>query len=270
LTLKIIDTHAHLDMPHFDADREDMIQRAHDAGVYLINTIGIDVESSRKAIELAEQHSGIVASVGIHPQEAGKVTKEDIDKLKEFARHPKVVAIGELGLDYYHDKTFRDSQIKVLEWELKLAENVHLPIIIHCREAQASLMPVMEEWCNSYKIPKGRARGVLHCFGSDIQTAEWYIERGFYISIGAYVGYPSSIQLRETLKSVPVDRLVVETDCPFLPPQKNRGKRNEPAYTPITVGVLADIKQMTVEEMAERTTNNAMALFDLSSKIRDL
>jgi TatD DNase family protein len=267
LNLNIFDTHAHLDMPHFDTDREEMIERAQDAGVSLINTIGIDVESSRKAIELAEKHPGVVASIGLHPNESALVSKEDIDRLKQLSKHPRVVAIGELGLDYYRDETPRDAQLKVLRWELALAQEVRLPIIIHCRQAQEFLMPVIGEWCDSYLLPEDKPRGVLHCFGSDAQTAEWYIKRGFYISIGAYIGYPSSSQLRETLSSLPVERLVVETDCPFLPPQKYRGKRNEPAYTVITVGVLADIKNVTVEEMAEQTTRNAIKLFNIREKV---
>jgi TatD DNase family protein len=267
LELTIIDTHAHLDMPHFDSDREEMIQRAHAAGVCLINTIGIDINSSRKAIELAATHPGIVASVGLHPNEASKVMLEDVDSLGRLARNPRVVAIGELGLDYYHEESTRDDQIKVLRWELELAQKLHLPIIIHCRDAQEYLMPIIAEWCNSYRLPDSQPRGVLHRFGSDIHTAEWYMERGFYISIGAYVGYPSSRLLRETLKSLPLDRLVVETDCPFLPPQKYRGQRNEPSYLPMTAGVLADIHKITLEELAERTTLNTIKLFDLSSKI---
>jgi TatD DNase family protein len=127
-------------------------------------------------------------------------------------------------------------------------------------------MPVIAEWCDSYPLPEDKPRGVLHCFNSDIATAEWYLERGFYISIGAYVGYPSSSQLRETLKSLPMDRLVVETDCPFLPPQKFRGKRNEPAYTVTTVEVLADIKGVTIEEIAGKTTENAIKLFGIREK----
>ena len=263
MTIAVIDTHAHLDMSHFDTDRSEMLARATESGVKMINTIGIDVDSCRKAVALAEKYSFIVASVGIHPGDAKKAKKEDMVQLEDLARHPRVVAIGELGLDFYHDASSKDIQLEVLGWELELAQKVGLPIIIHCREAQEAMLPVLKKWASSYPLPGGKPRGVLHCFREDLMTAQAYIEMGFYIALGAYIGYPSSARLRETVKNIPGERLVVETDCPFLPPQKYRGKRNEPSYILFTLGVLAEVKNLPVEKMAEQTTQNAVQLFGL-------
>ncbi len=263
MEMDVIDTHAHLEMPEFNDDREEVIERARSSGVNKIITIGIDIESAKKAIELAEKHSGIWAGIGIHPQLSKGVQKEDIEKLVELAGSPRVVAIGELGLDYYRDYSPRQDQMKALKWQLEAAKNLRLPVIIHCREAQEDMIPILREWSGSFQMPEGRPRGVLHCFGRDEATAGNYIEMGFYISVGGYIGYPSSARLRETLERIPLDRLVVETDCPFLPPQKYRGKRNEPAYVLHTLQALAEIKRVSVEEAARQTTGNAVRLFNL-------
>jgi TatD DNase family protein len=263
LSIKIFDTHAHLDMPHFDSDREDVIKRAREIGVKLINTVGIDLKSSHMAIELAEKYPGIVASIGMHPLEATKARKEDVDEIALLARNPKEVAVGEMGLDFYHADVSRELQIELLSWELEMAEKVDLPIIIHSRQAEVETRSMVEHWIHSYQRPNSKPRGVLHCFNGDLNTAEWYVAQGFFISLGAYIGYPSSKALREVISEIPADRLVVETDCPFLPPQKYRGKRNEPSYTLITLGVLAEIKRKTLEEMADQTTRNAMLLFGI-------
>lgn len=259
--LEVIDTHAHLDMQPFDADRKDVIKRAHAAGVRMINTIGIDLPSCRKAIELAHQYPGVVASVGIHPHEADKATREDVAELTLLATDPRVVAVGEMGLDYHHPQPSRAAQVRLLEWELEMSEKTRLPIIIHCRDAQEQMRPIVENCCMGRTLPEGQGRGVVHCFSGDRETAEWYIARGFYISIGAYVSYPSSQKLRETLAGIPAERLVVETDCPFLPPQHLRGKRNEPLHVLTALEALAKAKGLSPEEMAQVTTENAMRLF---------
>jgi TatD DNase family protein len=261
--LNIIDSHAHLDMPEFDSDREQVIARANDAGVNKIVTIGIDLKSSLESIILAARYPSVWAAVGVHPQESKGVQKEDIDRLVEMAGHLKVVAIGELGLDFHHEHSPRETQFSVLQWELEVAKRTGLPVIIHCRQAQAEMLPVLKSWSDSYKLPADKPRGVVHCFSGDIQTAEKYLEMGFYISLGAYIGYPSSKKFRETIISLPPDRLMLETDSPFLPPQKFRGQRNEPSYTVITLGVLAEIKQVSIEEVARQTTLNTMKVFNL-------
>jgi TatD DNase family protein len=262
--MTIIDTHAHLDMPEFEADRQEVIARAHEAGVAAMVTIGIDLPSCRQAIALAEANPGVWAAVGIHPQETKGVKKEDVDQLESLAKHPRVVGIGELGLDFYRHYSPQEDQMAILKLELEVAGRVGLPIIVHCRQAQNEMLPILQSWAGALKLPSGKATGVLHCFNGDTAIAEKYLEMGFYISVGAYIGYPSSSQLRETLKSVPLNRLVIETDCPFLPPQKYRGQRNEPVYTLITAGVLAEIKGLTSEEIAGQTTQNAIKLFNLT------
>jgi TatD DNase family protein len=262
--MAIIDTHAHLDMPEFDADRREVITRAHAAGVAAIITIGIDLPSCRKAIALAEENSGIWAALGIHPQETKGLKKEEVDQLESLAKHPRVVGIGELGLDFYRLYSPPEDQMAILKLELEVAGRAGLPVIVHCRQAQNEMLPILQSWAGDLKLPAGKAAGVLHCFSADMAIAEKYLQMGFYISVGAYIGYPSSVQLRETLKSVPLNRLVIETDCPFLPPQKYRGQRNEPVYTLITAGVLAEIKGLSTEEIAGQTTQNAIKLFNLT------
>ena len=263
--MNIIDTHAHLDMSPFDLDREQVIARAVNLGVSTIITIGIDLDSSRKAIELAEKYPAVLASVGIHPQESNGVKREDIEKIAEMARHPRVVAFGEMGLDFYRNQSPREAQLQVLEWELEVAKKAELPVIIHSRQAQEEITAILRTWTNSYRLPEGKSRGVIHCFSGDFETAEKYIDMGFLISLGAYIGYPSSAQLRNIIKSIPSGSLVIETDCPFLPPQKFRGQRNEPSYTVITLGVLSEIKQIPLETIAAQTTANAFRLFNLTS-----
>jgi TatD DNase family protein len=266
LNLNAFDSHAHLDLEQFDADREEVISRALAAGVSRINTIGIDLEGSLKSIALAERYPGIVASVGIHPQEAHKARAQDFLALEKLARHPRVVAVGEMGLDFHHGEAPKDDQLKALKLELDLAKKVNLPVIIHCREAQTQIRPVLQEWALSSFSSPTAARGVIHCYSGDLETASFYINLGFYISVGAYIGYPSSISLRETLKGIPLNRLLVETDCPFLPPQKMRGKRNEPSYLPVTIGILAELKALSQDEVASQTAANAIQLFNLEGR----
>ncbi len=262
MELNVIDTHAHLDMPEFDSDRDIVISRAFENGVTLINTIGINLPSCQRAIGLAEKYPGIIASVGFHPQESDGVDKADVGILAQLAQHPRVVAIGEMGLDYYRLKSSREKQIEVLKWQLKLAEEVNKPIIIHCREAQEDMLKIIRSWVGTDPTPLRRPRGVLHCFSGDLETAEQYISMGFFIALGAYIGYPSSGRLRDTIKNISSNYLVVETDSPFLPPQKYRGQRNEPFYSTITLGVLAEIQGLSSEEMAMKTTSNARRLFN--------
>ena len=263
MALNIVDTHAHLDMPEFDSDREQVIARAFENGVKAIVTIGINLESSRRAIDLAEKHPGIWAGIGIHPQDAKGFLKSDVDQLEKMASHPRVVAIGELGLDYLRDFSPQQDQLQVLHWELAVAKKVGLPVIIHCRQAQEVIIPILWDWSNAYPLPAGKPRGVLHNFRDDLHIANQYLAMGFYFSLGAYLGYPSSTSLREVVAELPLDKLLIETDCPFLPPQEYRGRRNEPGYTPITVRTLAEIRGITAEYAATQTTNNALKVFNL-------
>ncbi len=261
MPLNIIDTHAHLDMPQFNSDRELIIRRAADAGVSAIITNGTDLESSRQAIRLAEQFPNVYATVGFHPQDARKMKPGDIDILARLAKHPRVVAIGEIGLDYYRENTHRNIQKQVLEQELELAVKLELPVVIHARHAEQDMLGILDQWVRSLKTTRENI-GTIHCFNGDLAAAQQYLKLGFYIGLDAYIGYPSS-KMSDVIKAIPVNRLLIETDCPFLPPQSRRGKRNEPAYLPETLTALAGIRGESVEYTARQTTENALRLFSL-------
>jgi len=256
----LIDTHAHLDMKEFDADRAEVIARALAAGVGRIVTVGTDIDSSRKAIALAETYPQIYAAVGIHPHDADRVGDAYIARLEELAKHPRVVAIGETGLDFYRNYSTREAQFKVLREQLKLAVRVNLPVIIHARQATAEMIQVLTEWTKRHRDKEARPRGVIHCFNGDVNTVRKYVELGFYISFAGPVSYPNS-RAPQVVKTVPPDRVLVETDCPFLTHQKYRGTRNEPAYVRLTAETLAEALGIPFEEFARQTTENAVRLF---------
>jgi TatD DNase family protein len=260
MPVQIIDTHAHIDMSQFDYDRAEMLQRAADAGVTDIVTVGIDLASSKAAIKLAEAHKGIHAAVGCHPQEVKEMQPGDIKEIAVLAADPAVVAIGEIGLDYYRSAATRDIQLKVLKSQLELAAKVKLPVIIHCRQADADMILLLTEWVKTLPPELKSGSGVIHCFNGDVPTAEKYLNLGFYIAFGAYTGYPTS-KLDETIRFIPEDRILTETDCPFLPPQTHRGKRNEPSYLPGTLGTLARVRTTSFDTLARQTVTNAKQLF---------
>jgi TatD DNase family protein len=250
-------------MPTFNKDRTSVIDRAQNAGVSTIITVGTDLKSSQKAIKLAENHSEVIATVGIHPHHATAVRKEDITNLARIASHPRVVGIGEMGLDFFRNYSLREVQLQVLKWQLELAVELDMPVIIHCRQADKELLPLLRDWASHYKRLKRQLRGVIHCFCGDIDTARQYLAMGFFISLGAYIGYPTATNMHNVIRNIPRDRLLVETDSPYLPPQSQRGQRNEPAYLPLTVEILAKIRQVSPEIIARETTKNALKLFRL-------
>ena len=250
---ELTDSHAHLDMPRFSADLSEVMARAREAGVTRIVTVGIDALSSRKAVDLAQEHSGVFAAVGIHPEEARNSIPDDIDYLAELAKHPGVVAVGEIGLDFYRDYGPKERQVEVFKRQLELAARLQMPVIIHSRQAEAELVPILKEWLNGHAA---EAPGVIHCFNGSLVTAKEYLRMGFYISLGGYIGYPSARAIREVVKELPIDRLLLETDSPFLPPQSHRGERNEPSYVAETARELAGVKGLSYEEIAGATTEN--------------
>ena len=254
----VVDTHAHLDMDAFNNDRIEAIDRAVDEGVSKIVTVGVDLESSKKAIALSENRPEVLAAVGFHPHEVSNIKKEDIASIAKIAQHPRVVAIGELGLDFYRNYSPREAQLQVMKWQLELAVELSLPVIIHCRQAEEEMLKILRNWT---KRSKGQNRGVIHCFNSDSNTAQQYLDMNLYISFGAYIGYPNAVGMHNVIGSIPLDRLLVETDSPYLPPQSHRGKRNEPEYLPGTIGTLAEIRGASFEEIARETTQNAHRLF---------
>ena len=259
--MTIVDTHAHLDADAFDEDRDEVIARAVEAGVSMIINVGVNLESSKKAVSLAEEHPEVLAAAGFHPHQADTMKQADVARIGEIARHPRAVAIGEIGLDFYRNYSPREAQFQALKWQLELASELELPVVIHSRQAEKEMLEALRDWTGRSGKIKGRSPGVIHCFSGDTATAEQYLEMGFYLALGAYIGYPTSVGAYDVIRSIPQDRLLVETDCPFLAPQSHRGKRNEPAYLPQTVELLAEIRGTTVETVARETTENAQRLF---------
>ena len=261
--LSIVDTHAHLDMSTFDKDRTAVLARALDVGVRMIITVGTNLESSKRAIELAAKQPQIFATVGIHPHDVAAVDRTDITNLAEIANHPGIVAIGEVGLDYYRNYSPRRAQLQALKWQLELAAKLELPVIIHCRQAEKDMLNLLRDWVLQHKRRDEQCQGVIHCFSGNSDAAEEYLDLGFYLSLGAYIGYPASGNAYSVIRDIPEDRLLVETDCPFLPPQSHRGKRNEPAYLPLTIEALAQIREEATGTVVRTTTENALRLFRL-------
>jgi TatD DNase family protein len=257
--ITIIDTHAHLDADEFTVDCDAVVARAVEAGVQRIITCGTGVESSEKVIALADKFPQVYAAVGFHPQECQGVQQSDILRIAELAKYAKVVALGEMGLDFHRPGADRDQQIQILKWQLDLADELKLPVIIHNRQATGEMIHILNDWITKSHI---QTPGVIHCFQENITNARIFLEMGFYLAFGGYIGYPNS-RLQEVIKSIPENRLLVETDCPYLPPQKYRGKRNEPSYIIFTVEKMAEILETTAEQVGKQTTENAMRLFKL-------
>jgi TatD DNase family protein len=254
--MSIIDTHAHLDADEFACDVDAVIVQAVEAGVSRIITAGTSVASSEKVIALAEKYPLVFAAVGIHPQEIAGVQKEDIKRIAELAKHLKVVALGEMGLDFHRSVVHKDAQIQGLKWQLELATELHLPVIIHVRQATDEMIKILDEWVTESHV---ETPGVIHCFQENLPVAKTFLEMGFYLSLGGYISYPSS-HLSTVIKSIPKNRLLLETDCPYLPPQQFRGQRNEPAYITYTVETMAGMLGMTAEKVANMMTENAIRL----------
>jgi TatD DNase family protein len=260
-SLFLVDTHAHLDMDRFDDDRVEVIERAHAEGVTTIVTVGIDLPSSRSALALAQANPMLRPAVGIHPQEIKESTEGDLKEISILAETPGVVAVGEIGLDYYRNNGRRDKQMEVLRYQLNLASRLNLPVILHCRAADEDFSLALEQWVAGMHPER---LGIIHCFSESLANARTFIEMGFYLGLGGYIGYPSSKGLRDVVKQLPLERLVLETDCPFLPPQRHRGQRNEPAFITETAQELARIKGLEVSEVARVTGENARAVFSFS------
>lgn len=249
-----IDTHAHLEMDAFDADREEVLARAAAAGLTAIVTVGTTLPDCEKAVALARSHGQVFASVGIHPHEARDAGAAAYEALRRLAAEPKVVALGEIGLDFFYDHSPREQQLKSFAEQLDLAAELDLPVIIHDRDAHGETLGLLRE-------RRGRLRGVLHCFSGDAAMAQECVELGYYISVAGPVTYPKADQLRSAAREVPLERLLVETDCPYLAPQSRRGKRNEPAYVIETARRLAELRGVPLPEMERITADNARRLF---------
>lgn len=253
----LIDSHVHLDDKRFNRDRDNIINSLKDNGIEMVINIGADLQTSIASVSLAEKYQNVYAVVGVHPHSAKEVDNSTIEILKSFASREKVVAIGEIGLDYHYDNSPRDVQRKWFVEQLKLAKEVNLPVVIHTREAAQETFEILKE------AQDGTLRGVLHCYSGSVEMALEYIKLGFYISIAGPVTFNNSRVLKEVVKAVPLDKLLVETDCPYLTPEPNRGKRNEPAYVKYVAGEIADIKGISFEELAKATNDNTKELFKI-------
>ena len=258
----LVDTHAHLDFSKFDGDRPAVLARAWAAGVEAIVTIGVDLPSSERAVAMAEAHDSVYATVGMHPHHAKKLDGEVLARFRELGCHEKVVAVGEIGLDFYRDLSPREVQRRAFQAQLAWAARQGKPVVIHDRDAHDEIMEVLDDWAAEQRgSPLDGRLGVLHTFSGDLAMAERALELGFYLSVAGPVTYPDAGQLREVVRALPLDRLLVETDCPFLAPHPHRGQRNEPAYVRLVAERVAALKNVALDEVAETTTANARRLF---------
>ena len=263
------DSHAHLDAKRYDADRAEVLARAKAAGVTTILAIGNGdgpgTGTLDCAIKLAQQHEGVYATVGIHPHEAALAKQQDFDELERLAHSPKVIAWGEIGLDYFYDHSPRDVQQRVFLQQMEMARSAKLPIVIHCRPSDNSenawddlLRLVRENWTSS-----GLA-GVLHCFTATVEHARAALDLGFVISFAGNITYPKAQNIRDAASIMPLDRMFIETDCPYLAPVPHRGKRNEPAFVVETARRIAELRGTSQEEIGQQTSRNFLRFFELT------
>ena len=255
--MKLVDSHCHLDNPQFDPDREAVIQRALAAGIERMVVIGTgegppDLEGG---IRLADRHECIYATVGIHPHDASKATPDTYQRLAEFLRHPKVVALGEIGLDYHYDHSPREVQRAVFLEQIQIAGEARKPIVIHTREAWEDTIALLEVYWRPYGVG-----GIMHCFSGNADQAALCVDLGFHLSFGGILTFPKSADVQEAARRAPADKILIETDAPYLAPVPHRGKRNEPAFVAETARKLAHLRGVTPEEIAQITTANFLAL----------
>ena len=263
--MRIVDSHAHLEFEQFDADRAAMLERARAAGVETILAIGSGTSPAERldaAIPFAEQHYWIYATVGVHPHDASAATDEHFARLDELARHPRVIGWGEMGLDYYYDHSPRDVQKQVFRRQLEQARRAKLPVIIHCRDAWSDCLEILELDWRSTGIG-----GIFHCFTGTIDEARRGLDMGFLISFAGNVSYPKNQQIRDVAREVPLDKILTETDSPFLAPQGRRGKRNEPAFVVEVAQTLANVRDLAADEVAAATAANFRRLFRLGTGV---
>ncbi len=254
----LFDTHVHLNADQFMYDRDEVIERAKEAGVTEMVVVGFDRKTNPLAIEIAEEYPFIYAAVGWHPVDAIDMTDEDLAWIEELASHEKVVALGEMGLDYHWDKSPHDVQQEVFRKQIRLAKKLKMPIIIHNREATEDIIKILKE------EDAAEVGGIMHCFNDQASYAHECLDLNFHISLGGPVTFKNATDPKIVAEQVPLDKLLIETDCPFLAPHPNRGKRNEPAYVKLVAEKIAEIKEMSLEEIGEATRTNAKRLFGIS------
>jgi len=260
MTIRLADTHAHLDLPEILPDLDAVLGRAREAGVALLINVGIGLENSRQVLATAHRHPGIRAAIGIHPHAAASLKEGDLEALAPLARDPLVVAIGEIGLDFYRRRSPEETQKHWFRKQLEWAYGLHKIVVIHTREATAATLEILQEARSQLR------GGVMHCFGGSWQDAQDFLDLGFYLSFAGPLTYPQAKALREVAAKMPLDRILLETDCPYLPPQPWRGKRNEPAYVTATARQLAEVRGLSLEEIARATWENSLRAFGLEEQ----
>ncbi|WP_432362900.1 TatD family hydrolase [Sporosarcina sp. UB5] len=254
-----IDTHVHLNAHQYEEDVKEVIQRAIDAGVNKMVVVGFDRVTIEKAMELVEQYPFIYAVVGWHPVDAIDCTDEDLEWIESLAAHPKVVGIGETGLDYYWDKSPKEVQQELFRKQIRLAQKVNLPVIIHNRDATGDVVRILKE------EDAQLTGGIMHCYGGSVETAKECINMNFLISLGGPVTFKNAKMPKQVATDISLDHLLIETDAPYLAPHPHRGKRNEPALVTLVAEEIARLKDIPVEEVAKRTTENALKIFRISN-----
>ena len=253
--MELFDSHAHYDDRKFKGDVYEVITAAYKSGVKYILNAGSDISTSIRSVKLAEEFDFVFAAVGVHPHEVGKLKEDDLEEIEELCGNPKAVAVGEIGLDYYYDHSPRDLQKEWFQRQLDLAKNFNLPVIIHNREAHEDTMKILRQGAPF------KAEGVLHCFSGSREMAKELMQLGFYISFGGSITFKNARKTVEVLENMPMDRILVETDCPYLTPEPFRGRRNDSSYVKLVAEKIAEIKGLTLEEVAKVTTENAKRLF---------
>ena len=252
----LFDTHAHLNDPAFDADREELMAGLAAKGIGFVMNAGCSLQSSRDIIAMAEQYPWLYASVGSHPDSADEVNEQVIEEYRKLCGHEKVKAIGEIGLDYYYEDIPREIQKQAFRMQMQLAKEVDLPVIIHEREAHDDGMRIVKEFPS--------VKGVFHCYSGSAEMARQLVNMGWYIGFTGVLTFKNARKAVETAASIPLDRIVIETDCPFMAPEPYRGKRNDPGYLPKMAEKLAEIRGISVEEAIAATTENAKQLYRIS------
>ena len=253
--MRLVDTHAHLHVAEYAGDLDLVLERARAAGVTTLVTIGTDRETNRAAVALAQARAGVYATVGIHPHDAAEATGDDFAAMEALARSPRVVALGEMGLDFFRNLSPPDVQMAVLRRQLRMARALGKPVVLHCRDAHAEMLGVLGE------AGVDGAGGVMHCFSADVEVAKRCLDLGLHISLAGPVTYKNARALPDVARFVPADRLVIETDCPFLPPHPHRGRRNEPAWIALTLAKVAELRGEDPERLASATSDTAHRLF---------